>query len=270
MDRESDRLEQLVHAVLASPKYRGVCTGLIRNIGAREIGRRRSLKDAIKATKNKIHQVDGAYMGGEQEYNRWLEQLRAAYGSGSEEEIQRASVQVMSHHSSTRERLAILDRFYATTLSGLGPIRSVLDIACGLNPLSLPWMPLAEDAEYHAFDIDRNRITFLNGFLAVAPIGGRAHLLDATQESPAQTADLALVLKAIPCLEQIDRSAGARLLDTIEAKHLLVSFPAYSLGGRSKGMAATYQARFDELVEGKGWSVEEFRFPSELVFRITK
>ena len=33
-----------------------------------------------------------------------------------------------------------------------------LDLACGLNPLSLPWMGLNDEATYHVYDIDAERI----------------------------------------------------------------------------------------------------------------
>ena len=87
---------------------------------------------------------------------------------------------------------------------------------------------------------------------------------------PTQKADLAFVLKAIPCLEQVDKSAGIRLLDTINADHLLISFPAHTLGGRHKGMAVNYEARFWELVANRDWSTKKFEFANELAFLVTK
>jgi 16S rRNA (guanine(1405)-N(7))-methyltransferase len=64
--------------------------------------------------------------------------------------------------------------------------------------------------------------------------------------------------------------AGARLLDTLAARFVLVSFPVRSLGGREKGMAATYEARFATLVAGRGWSVRRYRFATELAFLVDK
>jgi 16S rRNA (guanine(1405)-N(7))-methyltransferase len=106
--------------------------------------------------------------------------------------------------------------------------------------------------------------------MALAGINGRAEARDVIQDCPGQPADLALALKAIPCLEQIDKSAGARLLDSLNAKYLLVSFPVQSLGGRSKGMAVNYEARFQELVAGRGWSIRRFAFATELAFLVVK
>ena len=263
-------LEQLVNAVLASPKYQNVCPDFIRRIGSQELPKRRTLKDAIKATKNKLHQVGGAYLEGEAHYAAWLDELEKVSQSGDRGDFLKVCARTMSHHSSTKERLAILDRFYATTLAGLPPIRSVLDVACGLNPLAIPWMPLAENAEYYAVDVYQDMVDFLNGFMALLPIRGHAQAGDVIQACPAQPVDVAFVLKTLPCLEQVDKSAGRRLLETINARHLLVSFPVHSLGGRSKGMAANYEARFREQVADKAWTIERFEFTTELVFRVTK
>lgn len=272
MPEPPDRLAEVVAAVLGSAKYRDFDPGLVREVGARELAKGRDTRAAIKATKSKLHQVSGVYQGGREDYAGWLADLAAAYAAdpgGRGEAVRAASARIMEHHASTRERLPILGPFYDAIFGALPPIGTVLDVACGLNPLALPWMPLAPGASYAACDIDQRLIGFLDGYLALPPVRGRAELRDVTRDPPPPPADLALILKAIPCLEQLDREAGRRLLDTIRARHLAISFPARSLGGRDKGMAATYRARFAALAAGRDWAVESFEFPSELVFVVT-
>nr|AIA18839.1 Ribosomal RNA methyltransferase (FmrO) [uncultured bacterium] len=176
----------------------------------------------------------------------------------------------MRHHASTRERLPILESFYASTLASLGPVRSVLDLACGLNPLALPWMPLAPDARYYACDIYADMIAFLNSFFAQAGIRGQARVCDLVAGAPDEQVDLALVLKALPPLDQQAKHAGRDLLRALNARHILVSFPAHSLGGRGKGMAENYEQRFRALADAEGWSIERFVFRTELAFLIRK
>jgi len=263
-------LDRLVEAVLAGRKYRNVCGEFVRNVGARELARRRNLKEAIKATKNKLHQVGGAYLEGRLDYAGRLDELRRAAEAGDGQALRKVCREVMGQQSSTRERLAILDQFYATVLAGLGPIRSVLDVACGLNPLAIPWMPLAEDASYYAYDIYYDMVQFLNAFLAWMPVRGRAGARDVTASCPTERVDLALLLKAIPCLDQVDPAAGARLLETLDARYLVVSFPVHSLHGREKGMVVNYESRFRQLVAGWDWRVERFEFATELAFLVIR
>ncbi|HET9109189.1 MAG TPA: hypothetical protein VFN78_00045 [Ktedonobacterales bacterium] len=283
-ERES-QLDQLVTTVHASARYRAVAEPLVRSLGERELAKRRGLKEAIKATKNKLHQAAGAYID-DPRYDAWLAELRGVWGDTSEkaeaqEARRRAALRrVMNRHASTRERLPILDQFYAQTLASLGPIRSVIDVACGLNPLALRWLPLADDADYYAWDIYDDMMAFLNGYFALEASDGpprlhaRAETRDVIASPPEQRAELALILKAIPCLEQVDKTAGERVLRAIRADHLLVSFPAHSLGGRSKGMVESYEARFHDLLDktgvGAGAEVRRFAFATELAFLLSR
>jgi 16S rRNA (guanine(1405)-N(7))-methyltransferase len=270
MDSRAGALEQLVESVLSSPKYRAVCPELVRRIGAQELGKRRSPKAAVKATKDRLHQVAGAYVARKVNYQAHLRELQRAIQLEGGDELRRVCRQIMSCHASSRERLPILDEFYAVTLGHLPPIRSVLDVGCGLNPLALPWMPLAEGAEYHACDVYEDLVGFVNAFLRLAGVRGGAEVCDVVERCPRQEVEVALVLKTVPCLEQIDRTAGQRLLECLNARQILVSFPVHSLGGAHKGMVANYEARFRELVAGRSWAVTRFEFATELAFLVDK
>ncbi len=264
-------LDDLLTAVTQSPKYRTIAPDLIRRLGAAELAKRRSFKEAVKGTKNKLHQVGGAYGETAVDYPQALARLQNA----EDEETRRQTCRdLMRLHTSIRERLPILDEFYATTLAGLPPIHSVVDVACGLNPLAIPWMPLAADVIYHAYDIYGDMMAFLQGYFDLTGVNGVAHHQDILSQPPAEPADLALILKALPCLEQAEKGAARRLLDTIRARHLLISYPVQSLGGRGKGMVANYEAQFGGLVDGeaasgRGWRITRFEFATELAFLAT-
>ena len=266
----TDELTQLIDSVRAGPKYRQVAPDLIGLVGAQELAKRRNLKAAVKATKNKLHQIFGAYWHDQPAFADWLTLLQEA--QGDEQLLQATCRTLMAHHASTRERLATLNRFYVTLFAGLGPVYSVLDLACGLNPLTLPWMPLAPNATYLACDIAQDQVDFLQNAMHYLGVNGSAQLCDLLQGPPvlAEPVDVALLLKTIPCLEQVDRQIGARLLTQINASVLLVSFPAQSLGGRNKGMINHYGDHFATLVAAQGWPIEEFLLQNELVFRVHK
>jgi 16S rRNA (guanine(1405)-N(7))-methyltransferase len=265
-----DPLAILVDTVRASPKYRSVSAELVRSIGARELAKRRPLKEAIKATKNRLHQVGGAYQERRIDYAACLDALRQAARSEDPDQWRSACRQVMGQHTSTRERLPILDQFYTRVLAGIGPIRTVLDLACGLHPLSIPWMPLADDVEYYAYDVYEDMVAFLNAFMALHGCRGRAEVVDVTQLQTPPPVDLALLLKSLPCLEQLHGDVTLRLLESIPAAHLLISFPVHTLGGRQKGMADQYETRFREQLAEKPWRVTRYSFATELALLVTK
>lgn len=268
-------LAALIAAVSAGANYRHLDVGLVATVAETELAKGRNFKESVKATRNKLHQVAGAYLPDRPDYGAWLKVIMHADGA---DELRAACRQVMAHHASTRERLPFLDEFYSTILADLPPIHSVLDLACGLNPLAAAWMPLMAGARYYACDIYQDQIDFLNSAFqqiglhkdVQGEIRGEAFMGNLLTGVPTQAVDVALLLKTIPCLEQLDKQIGPRLLDQINAPVMVISFPARSLGGRSKGMVQNYADHFAELIAGRSWQVIRFDFPTELVFRVIK
>ena len=263
-------VEDVLHLVTQNARYRMVNPAFIRRIARQEIDRRASLKEVVKSTRNKIHQVAGAYLEGGMDFPAWLASLGGVPGGIGDPALREVCRQLMVHHSSTRERLPILDQFYEEILGDLAPIHSLLDLACGLNPLALPWMPVAQDLKYFAYDLFSDLANFLNHYFNQVEVDGHAGVCDLTQEIPAEQVQVALVLKTIPCLEQVDKTLGMRLLQSIQAESIIVSFPAQSLGGRKKGMVENYTAHFEQLLAGFPWQWSRHLFPGELVYRIRR
>ena len=263
-------LEQIVAEVQASARYRSIHPGLVRRIAGQELAKGRKPKEAVKAVRNKLHQIGGAYQETPIDYAKLILELAQLPAQSSDPVLQAFCRRVMQQHASTRERLPILEKIFSQALAPLAPVQSLLDLACGLNPLALPWMPLAAEAPYYPCDIYSDQVDFLNHFFAHIGQPGKAELCDLTAEMPAQPVHLALLLKTIPCLEQVDKSVAARLLEGIPAEHLLVSFPVSSLGGRGKGMLENYESHFVNLTAGRAWTIRRFEFSSELAFLVSR
>ncbi len=262
--------EQVVEAVSASVKYRHVWPEFTRRLAAAELAHGRSSKEAVKAVKNKLHQVGAAYSEHIPDYAGWLERLAATPMQENPEAFTETCQELMGAHASTRERLPILEEIYKVTLADLAPIHSILDAACGLNPLTAAWMPLAPGARYYACDIFLDLLDFLNGYFRLAGLDGEAFPCDLISGVPEKNVDVVLLMKALPCLEQADRHASAAILESMPARHALVSFPAQSLGGRARGMEDYYPAHFAALLEGRGWVSRRFDFETEIVFRLDR
>jgi 16S rRNA (guanine(1405)-N(7))-methyltransferase len=270
-------LDGIVSAVASSRKYQGLCTDTIRRIAAHELATHGNTKTAIKATKRRLHQVYGAFEW-DVDYDAAFRQLETAFSAGSDLEIQAACRQLMEGHSSTRERLPILDDFYPSIFGVTELPRSVLDLGCGLNPMALPWMDLvpqpgsgrATAARYIALDIDATRVHFLNRYLALAGLEPLARCQDILAQPPDDIVDVALLLKMSPTLERQEPGSTLRLVDQLRAAHVVVSFAVKSLGGREKGMAQHYQRQFVAWAEERQWLVERLTFETELVFVVAK
>ncbi len=266
MTEHDQQLQALIETVSSSTKYRQVSPDLIRVVGQRELSIRPSWKAAVKATKNKLHQVGGAYQVTKPDYANALNLLQDNVNSPAD--FRESCRQIMSWHVSTRERLPILDSFFSDILQPIGPIYSVMDIACGLNPLARPWMPFDDQVEYLAFDIYADTMNFIQDFMNLTAINGRSEVRDVLQDLPTEPVDLAFILKTLPCLEQLEKTATATLLDSIQARYLLISYPVTSLGGRRKGMINNYDAHFQSISTSRPWSIKRYEFSTELAFLV--
>lgn len=268
---EDPRVAELVTLVCSGARYRAIHPGFVARLAAQELARGRSVKEAVKTTRRRLHQAGAVYFASAPQYERWLDMLMRAQVTGDPTRIQDACLAIMAGHQSSRERLPILADFYRDLLQGIGPVRSVLDLACGLNPLAIPWMTLAPGAHYYARDIFGDLMAFLQQALPLLGVEGDAVTADVLLEEPGPAAQLALLLKSIPCLEQIDRDAGERLLVQVPATLVIVSFPTASLGGRrDRGMLATYRARMAQICDAHPWHVREHLFDSELAYVVDK
>ena len=257
-------LDKIVSAVAASKKYRTVCKDTLYRIAERELANYEDLKAATKAAKRRLHQVYGAFEQG-WDYERAFQQLTEAYRQGTEPEIEAACRQVMEGHTSTRERLPLLDHFYQAIFEITGIPSNLLDVGCGLNPVALPWMDLPAGARYIPLDIDQERVDFLNRYLALAGYEPLARCQDALSHPPKDSADVALLLKMSPTLERQKTGATLRLIGQLDAPHIVVSYAVKSLGGHEKGMLESYETHFRELISGREWSINKLVFPTELV-----
>lgn len=253
--------------VLASRRYRWVAATVVERLAADELSKARTLDDAVKRTKRRLHQVFGAYAS-PIPYDRVLADMERATVAGDAERIEALCRRTMQQHASTRERMPLLDRFYQAVFARTGPPASLLDLACGLNPLAVPWMGLPPDCRYRACDIDTRLAAFLARFLELAGVRAEVEVRDALGGLPDEPVDVALLLKALPCLERQQNGAARTVLDAVRARHVVVTYPTRSLGGAYKGMERTYREQFGELASGRDWRVDEIVFPGELVFVI--
>lgn len=261
-------VERLTQAILQAPKYRALHAGLVRWVVAREATKGRAPAETEKAARAKLHQVVMAYLPARPAAERWLAELAAAPDDAARRALCRS---VLASHASSRERLPLLESFYAP-LFGANARLTVLDLACGLNPMALPWMGLAPGSQLVACDVQ----TELTGFLAralplLAPATGVASTVFAwnlLEGAPPQRADVALLLKTLPCLEQLDAELPRRLLQSVQAPLLVVSFPVRSLGGRAKGMPAAYGERFEALLAELGRRAERIALADELIYLV--
>lgn len=220
-------MNELFEKLLASKKYRDVCPDTIARIIAECEGRYKKAKDLEKAVREKLHGITSAFMN-ESEYKR--AQALASAGETLEE--------LLSCHASTRERLplAAMDALYQKIFEITGEPASLLDLACGMNPVyftaKYPQMKVT------GVDISGQSVNIIR------ICGGNALHGDLLCENavPEERYDIALLFKILPLLDRQKNGSAMDVLCRIHAGYIVVSFPTRTLGGRNVGMEDNYSA----------------------------
>lgn len=258
---------EIVERVLRSRRYHDVDAALIERLAGEELVRSRTVDEAVKRVKRRLHQAVGAFRG--EGRGDSLAALRAAWtGDLGAAAFRDACATVLATHASTRERLGDMPEFFVPLWEVTGTPSRLLDLGCGLGPLALPWMGLDADTRYHAVDADRRPLATVEAFLDLVGQPHEIEARDVVADPPERSADVALLLKLVTTLDRQDPVAAARLIRALVVRYAVVSFTRRSLGGRGRGMDRAYRDRLDRLVADvpRVRSVTERSVPSELIF----
>jgi 16S rRNA (guanine(1405)-N(7))-methyltransferase len=261
-----DALDAVAAAVLGSRRYRGVAPALVRRLAAEALQRHPGDRSAArKTTQRQLHQLFGAYLPGKP---RWHRLLRAIQQATDRPARQDACRRAMSAHASTAERQWILEDYAPMLAQVAGPEDRVLDLACGLGPLAWAFVDHTP-AALHCVDVGTEMLSFLGEALAALGLPATVEPVDLAQPAAVAAlpeADVAVLLKALPCLRHTLRQPEAQFIENIPAQRFLVSWPTRSLGSRAKGMDQTYRAHALGLAATLGWRATEHELTGELFY----
>ncbi|MCD6326282.1 hypothetical protein J7M28_01815 [bacterium] len=263
-DHEADVIGRIVDKLLESRKYRNIFRPALENVARWASKRYPRQREAEKAAKRKLHHVYGAYMTSGQLAR--VEELVKGIEAAECPDEKAVCREVLKCHASTWERLGHIKDMYRDIAEIIGQPRSVLELACGLNPFARPFMGLAPDASYLCIDIDCRLISQVKRFLARLPGRNEARCGAILLSVPADECDVVFLLKTLPCLERQEAGASLRILKALNATNVVVTFPRRSLSGRCRGMDGHYMGIMGDLINELGWEMSELRYPLETVY----
>lgn len=275
--RGRDRAEATAEATVtvtarlaAAAKYRDVHPDTIADVVAAESCGTTDPAELERRSRARLHKVAALHLltGRLAALRRGME--RADLATMDEPELRAWCRQVLGAHVSTAERLPDLDRFYATLLGLVPPPVTVADVACALNPFTLPWLREHSDARYTGYDLNSGFVGLAGHFLASRYPDSRAEQRDVLTGPPLPDVDLALLLKTYHCIEDRRRGAALSLVDRLPAAAVAVSFPTRAMNGRTAVFARRHVADLTELADRRGWRVSRATLDTEDLLVIAK
>lgn len=260
-------LESILESIASSRKYKNISKRTILEIAKIESPKYSKKKTLIKIIKNKLHQIHGTFLTEKdiRKIDRLLSLLEV-----DNKHLKEISRSILSLHLSTRERLEFYDILYRKIFSITGKPRVILDLASGLNPYSIPWMDIEEPISYYAYDIDYLLIDNINRFFELIQFPRLAVVRDVIFEDIKEEGEVCLIFKFLPIAERIKKGSSQRLLDKIQTKFTVVSFPLRSISGKEKGMLENYSKIFEPMFRNSYDTVDRFVLGEEIFYILRK
>ena len=262
--------EPFVARVLSSRKYAGLSEETVADVLRREAAAGGNRRRVEERARRRLHRIWAEYLGAPDHDDAVQELDRAFAGGRDGPQIRETCRAILAGHDSARERLPILEQFYAEIFRRTGPARSILDLACALNPLAFRWMSLEPTVCYRAFDINSRTVALVQHYFGLEGLQPLAEHRDIMVRPVRRAADVGLLLKMYHCLEHRRRGAGWEAVAAAPVGFLAVSFPSRNLAGRAVDIAGNYEPRIRRSSAERCWSCERIEFEGEVVLMIGK
>jgi len=230
---------------------------------AMQEGRTRSedYKQTVKHVRAVLRRVYGVFLTkASQEREKYL----------AEEDYKK----ILETHLSTKERLPIYPEIYEKIFAMTGKPKVILDLGCGLNPLSYPYMKV--DAEYYASELNKADCEFLEKCFAKMKIKGKAIALDLTEAAKKPEllkkfpkADVCFLFKILDEVEEKKgRKASETLIKNIDADWLVISFATKKVTG--KPMKYPYRRWLEQMLARLGYEFKIIKESNEIFYVVKK
>lgn len=226
-------------------------------------GRTRSedYKQTIKHVRSVLRRVYGVFL------TKAAEEREKYLAEGNYEKI-------LETHLSTKERIPIYPIIYEKIFAITGKPERILDLGCGMNPLSYPYMKT--DAEYFASELNKADCDFLERCFAKMKIKGKAIALDLTEAAKNPEllkkfpkVDVCFLFKILDEVEQKKgRKASEALIKNINADWLVISFATKKVTG--KPMKYPYRRWLEQMLTRLGYEYEIIQEPNEIFYIVRK
>ena len=263
---------KLIQDVQSSRKYRDLDLpdAFLRDLIENECQYSKNKKVIKDNFRKKLHEVIAPYLE-DIDYYQETKYLLAEYQQNSlnNDQIKNWARTIMHKHASTRERLANLEGFYQTIWSNIGYPSSIIDLACALDPLSLPWFNNPFLNSFYGIDIHKPRLDFLETFFQLYFPFAKTIQQDFIAEPVQIKADCAFLFKEAHRMEKRKSGSTSQLIQNLDVQHIIISLPAKDLSGHHD-LSDFHTRLIENAIQGQNLSMTMAQVGLELLYFIEK
>ncbi len=182
--------------------------------------------------------------------------------------------ELLATHLSTRERLPLYPELYQKLFACTGKPKRILDLSCGLNPISFLYMHLPRTTTYIATELCADDCTFIEQYFNKI---GLPHYvvrqIDLVREyeklqEEEFAADICFLFKVLDICETQQRHITYKILSSIRAPIIIASFSLRNVKGEK--MRRTKSHWFERMCRNLSYSFEALEMPGELFYIVRK
>ncbi len=168
-------------------------------------------------------------------------------------------------HKSTKERAKDYPYIYRKIFDITGKPKKILDLGCGLNPLSYKSLG---DIYFISTEITDYDCEKLKDYFKKNKIKGEVLKMNLLEKNELPKADVCFMFKLIDSLEFKGHKIAERLIKEIYAKYIIVSFATST----TKGRKMNYPRRgwFEIMTKRLGYSFDKFETSNEIFYVLKK
>jgi len=227
-------------------------------------------KEDIKEIRKNLYRTYSSYQTNKKrKRNQLLEKLKT--NLNNKDRI----TQLLSIVISTKERLSDYLELYFKIFKITGKPKSIIDLGCGMNPLSYYFMNLKK-LRYYAYDIDEEDIKFLNNFFKIMEkqgLDGKAKILDINNTkavSSLPTPDIIFLFKVIDVINTKNHKTSEQLVKQLikKTKFIIVSFATKTI--TRKSMNYPKRKGFELMLKRLNLKFKTIEIKNEIFYIISK
>ncbi|MBN1645179.1 hypothetical protein JW851_04055 [Candidatus Woesearchaeota archaeon] len=225
--------------------------------------RSKEYKEVIKKAREKLRLEYGMFSEGLEEREEILKDIKHA------KEKKELINKLFLTHQPTKERISIYPFIYQKIFKTTGKPKAILDLGCGMNPVSYPYMKVK--ATYYASELNKNDCEFLENYFKIMKIKGRAFALDLKNPNLLKKipfVDICFLFKVLDTIEKKGHKLAEEIIKTVKSKWRIVSFATHKLGG--KPMKHSYRGWLERMLERLGYEYKIIKERNEIFYLIKK
>jgi 16S rRNA (guanine(1405)-N(7))-methyltransferase len=230
------------------------------------------LKKEIRRRIREVHGVFSKEPISRQKKEKYLYELKTGAADKKEIIIQK----ILASHQSTFERMNNYEELYKKIFEDYDssknqkkPLGKIIDLGCGYNPFAYTYISaLGFNPEYFAVDINKEDAEFIQRYFDATKIKGRSEVIDLTEdeglkiiEDESKNSKICLMFKLLDSLEAKKRGSSAKLMNAVNSKRIIVSFPLKTISG--KNIIKGKRKWFEKIKTSGKFEVEELALDNE-------